>query len=63
MITQHCGAHHARERTWLIGLSSLIKTKNTEIVSSEASLEDCGVVGQECIIYYDFVPVSGALLR
>lgn len=35
----------------------------TEIVSSDASLEDCGVVGGECIIYYDFMPVSGALLR
>merc|ERR1719421_2210739 len=34
-----------------------------EIVSSEASLEECGVVGGECIVYYDFVPVSGALLR
>ena len=34
-----------------------------EIVSSEATLEDCGVVGGECIIYYDFVPVSAALLR
>lgn len=34
-----------------------------EIVSSEATLEQCGVTGGECIIYYDFVPYSGALLR
>ncbi|CAD7955189.1 unnamed protein product [Amoebophrya sp. A25] len=34
-----------------------------EIVSADASLEECGVTGGECIIYYDFVPVSGALLR
>ena len=34
-----------------------------EIVSSEASLDECGVSGGECIIYYDFVPLSGALLR
>jgi len=34
-----------------------------EIVSAENSLEDCGVVHGDCIIYYDFVPTSGALLQ
>ena len=33
-----------------------------EIVSESDTLEDCGVVG-DCIIYYDFVAVSGPLLQ
>merc|ERR1719198_1660941 len=34
-----------------------------EIVSPDSSLEDCGVVSGDCIIYYDFVPTSGALIQ
>eukprot|EP00397_Hematodinium_sp_SG-2012_P033001 GEMP01035199.1.p1 GENE.GEMP01035199.1~~GEMP01035199.1.p1 ORF type:complete len:125 (+),score=28.98 GEMP01035199.1:50-424(+) len=33
-----------------------------EIVSPENTLEDCGVISGDCIIYYDFVPTAGALL-
>ena len=34
-----------------------------EIVSPDMALKDCGVgAGQDCIVYYDFVPTSGALL-
>jgi len=34
-----------------------------EIVSPDMELKDCGVGdGQDCIVYYDFVPTSGALL-
>jgi hypothetical protein len=33
-----------------------------EIVSPDMSLEDCGVQSGDCIVYYDFVPTSGALL-
>mmetsp|Transcript_87987 Transcript_87987/g.275551 ORF Transcript_87987/g.275551 Transcript_87987/m.275551 type:complete len:121 (-) Transcript_87987:25-387(-) len=34
-----------------------------EIVSRDKTLEQCGVFGGECIVYYDFVPRSGALLQ
>mmetsp|Transcript_96421 Transcript_96421/g.277668 ORF Transcript_96421/g.277668 Transcript_96421/m.277668 type:complete len:124 (-) Transcript_96421:218-589(-) len=33
------------------------------IVGRDKTLEQCGVFGGECIIYYDFVPRAGALLQ
>ncbi|CAJ1359740.1 unnamed protein product [Effrenium voratum] len=33
-----------------------------EIVGRDKTLEQCGVFGGECLIYYDFVPRAGALL-
>eukprot|EP00933_Yihiella_yeosuensis_P084955 TRINITY_DN99717_c0_g1_i1.p1 TRINITY_DN99717_c0_g1~~TRINITY_DN99717_c0_g1_i1.p1 ORF type:complete len:125 (+),score=21.28 TRINITY_DN99717_c0_g1_i1:144-518(+) len=34
-----------------------------EIVGRDKTLEQCGVFGGECVIYYDFVPRAGALLQ
>jgi len=34
-----------------------------EIVDGSKTLDQCGVFGGECIIYYDFVPRAGALLQ
>jgi hypothetical protein len=34
-----------------------------EIVPRDRTLEQCGVFGGECIIYYDFIPIAGALLQ
>merc|ERR1719254_154046 len=34
-----------------------------EIVARDKTLEQCGVFGGDCIIYYDFVPRAGALLQ
>merc|ERR550539_1265594 len=34
-----------------------------EIVGRDKTLEQCGVFGGECIIYYDFIPWAGALLQ
>mmetsp|Transcript_97200 Transcript_97200/g.168528 ORF Transcript_97200/g.168528 Transcript_97200/m.168528 type:complete len:123 (-) Transcript_97200:119-487(-) len=34
-----------------------------EIVSRDKTLEQCGVFGGDCIIYYDFIPIAGALLQ
>mmetsp|Transcript_56323 Transcript_56323/g.132005 ORF Transcript_56323/g.132005 Transcript_56323/m.132005 type:complete len:126 (-) Transcript_56323:35-412(-) len=34
-----------------------------EIVSRDKTLEQCGVFGGDCIIYYDFLPIAGALLQ
>ncbi|KAF4653703.1 hypothetical protein FOL47_010337 [Perkinsus chesapeaki] len=34
-----------------------------EIVKPDETLEDCGVIGGECVVYYDFVPLTGALLQ
>ena len=34
-----------------------------EIVTRDKTLEQCGVFGGDCIIYYDFVPIAGALLQ
>eukprot|EP00427_Karlodinium_veneficum_P015326 CAMPEP_0169128878 /NCGR_PEP_ID=MMETSP1015-20121227/36818_1 /TAXON_ID=342587 /ORGANISM="Karlodinium micrum, Strain CCMP2283" /LENGTH=124 /DNA_ID=CAMNT_0009192841 /DNA_START=75 /DNA_END=449 /DNA_ORIENTATION=- len=34
-----------------------------EIVPRDKTLEQCGVFGGECIIYYDFIPIAGALLQ
>mmetsp|Transcript_5032 Transcript_5032/g.12300 ORF Transcript_5032/g.12300 Transcript_5032/m.12300 type:complete len:124 (+) Transcript_5032:83-454(+) len=33
------------------------------ITGRDKTLEQCGVFGGECIIYYDFVPRAGALLQ
>uniref|UniRef100_A0A0G4HHX7 Ubiquitin-like domain-containing protein n=1 Tax=Chromera velia CCMP2878 TaxID=1169474 RepID=A0A0G4HHX7_9ALVE len=33
-----------------------------EVVDTEKTLEDYGITGGECFVYYEFVPISGALL-
>ncbi|EER18784.1 conserved hypothetical protein [Perkinsus marinus ATCC 50983] len=34
-----------------------------EIIRPDETLEDCGITGGECVVYYDFVPLTGALLQ
>mmetsp|Transcript_24778 Transcript_24778/g.57560 ORF Transcript_24778/g.57560 Transcript_24778/m.57560 type:complete len:116 (+) Transcript_24778:53-400(+) len=34
-----------------------------EICTRDKTLEQCGVSGSECVVYYDFAPRSGALLQ
>ncbi|CEL93294.1 unnamed protein product [Vitrella brassicaformis CCMP3155] len=57
IIARHGGSIRADELSICVN-----RFHPEEVVSSEKTLADCGVVGGEALIYYDFMPQSGPLL-